>query len=87
MKVIAKENPNAGFKPRSLEIVFESQSELNAFGALFNIIPVADAMLRRGINPHIIRARVKEIGGDCVVEHDALGIDMKGSFQLWRKPV
>lgn len=40
--------PPPAFTPVSILLTFESQQELNAFGALFNYCPVADTLDKAG---------------------------------------
>lgn len=54
-----------GFKPVALEIIFETEKELNTFGALFNFTPVSDTVDAAGIDSNAIRRAVEKIGGNC----------------------
>jgi hypothetical protein len=71
MKAQAKNVP-PNFIPRTIELTFETQSELDAFGALFNICSVNDTLNSYtgcACMDKEIRAAVRETGGDCTRFH------------------
>jgi hypothetical protein len=47
--------PEDHFRPRSITFTFESQKELDAFGAVFNFRPVNDFLEECGVNPQFNR--------------------------------
>lgn len=65
MKVETHPDQVPVFSPRSIEIVFETQDELDAFGALFNTLAATSAVEKYGgFSTSEIRKAVVEVGGD-----------------------
>lgn len=54
------------FVPVNLTLTFESQAELNAFGALFKYSPIAGSLrtVSKTIEPSDIYNKIKDLGGD-----------------------
>ena len=73
MKATSETPPAPKFNPVKISITFESQQELDTFGALFNYSPVCD-LFDNEINGNwpggIIRDAVTAQGGDCNKEFD-----------------
>lgn len=61
--------PIKQFRPVSIEITFETQDELDAFGAVFNCLPITDAASPKGVKDSAIRKAVEDAGGDCLRLH------------------
>jgi hypothetical protein len=64
-----------GFKPVSITLTFETQNELDAFGALFNYAPVCEALehlTEHRIDDDRIRRTVEKAEGSCIRLHSAL---------------
>lgn len=80
VKLGTKDAESAGFKPVTLEITFETQAELDTFGALFNYSPVTDAFEKlTGVDTAPIRRKVESLGGHCSRLHE----DIKDSVVDW----
>jgi hypothetical protein len=74
MKAQAKNVP-PNFIPRTIELTFETQSELDAFGALFNILSVTDTLnsyTGGAFMDKEIREAVRAAGGDCTRFHSGI---------------
>lgn len=62
MKITLKSDPV--FQPKTIEITFESQKELNAFGAIMNYPLFTDALEKAGgIDTACIRSVIEDAGG------------------------
>jgi hypothetical protein len=63
MKCIAKrEEPK--FEPLTLEITLESENEVNAFYALFNVMDICVVLREAGIEPEKVRNAIKNLLGN-----------------------
>ncbi len=56
--------PKPKFTPKVLELVFESQEELDDFGSFFNNCGIAQLVLRSSLNPAAFYNAVRKLGGN-----------------------
>jgi hypothetical protein len=63
MKITINPHTNA-FKPVRVEMLFESQAEMDAFASLFNNGTVAAALREQGFEPRPVWAGLHEAGAD-----------------------
>lgn len=76
--------PQTTFKTVAIVLTFETQDELDAFGALFNHCPVCAALERltdRSVNDEAIRDAITKAGGSTVRLHGTFSDFMKEEYQ------
>ena len=65
MKVTLQPLAQKAFAPVNITFTFESQEELDAFGSVFNLSPIANAFAHAGgVSGSVIYKRIIEAGGD-----------------------
>jgi hypothetical protein len=84
MKAEVTKQEDNSFKPVSITLSFETQDELDSFGALFNCASVCEALgkvieERHGYDS-IIRRVVEEAGGDTCRLHGSLNLSIKETY-------
>ncbi len=80
MKVTNTTSPS--FQPVTLQFTFETKEELDAFGTLFNITPVAVCLRKAKADiSHTIYTAVDGAGGDIMMKHDEMVQNLREYFQ------
>jgi hypothetical protein len=72
------------FKPVGITLTFETQDELDSFGALFNCASVCQALGKALEERHgydsVIRRAVEEAGGDTCRLHNTMHFAIKEAY-------